>query len=136
MKKKCCYIEYDKERALSVYHTCLEIMKQVRHINIVEIFHAASKCPSPRFWVSEERAIYVLRKMLFNNDRLLYMHPSKRNMFYAILYACVRIRKEYGYTLNNSIRLAIYEEAPSYFLSPNSIKTIYYHYKNGKQPIF
>lgn len=130
MKKKCCYIEYERERAMSVYNTCLEIMKHVRHINIIEIFHAAAKYPSPRFWVSEERAVSVLRKMLYEDDRLLYMHNTKREMFYALLDTCIRLRKEHGYTLNNTIRLAVYEEAPSYFLTPNSIKTIYYAHKN------
>lgn len=133
MKKKNCTIEYEGERARWIYHACRKAMKELQIINVIDMFRLAVNYASPRYWVSEDRALYVLRRML-QGDRLTYMRDSKRRMFYELFWRYIECRRK-GDSLSNCdiVRRIIYNQASSSFISPNSAKSIYYNYiKNEK----
>lgn len=133
MKKKFSTIEYEEERAMEVIRACREVMKNVRHINVLSIFSVAVNQPSPRYWVSEERAIYVMRKML-RGDTLLYMRQTKRSMFYELFWRFIEDkRKQENASVCNIVRAIIYKPASSFFITSASAKAIYYKYKDGKK---
>jgi hypothetical protein len=132
MKKKFSTIEYEGERAREVIHTCRETMKKVKHINVLDIFAEAVKQPSSRYWVSEDRAIYVMRRMLRGDD-LSYMRQTKRKMFYELFWRFIECkRKHEDAGVCNIVRKIIYTPASSFFLTSASAKAIYYKHKDEK----
>ena len=132
MKKKFSTIEYEGERAREVIHACRETMKKVKHINVLDIFAEAVKQPSSRYWVSEDRAIYVMRRMLRGDD-LSYMRQTKRKMFYELFWRFIECkRKHEDAGVCNIVRKIIYTPASSFFLTSASAKAIYYKHKDEK----
>lgn len=87
----------------------------------------AVEAPAPRFWVSEVRALTVIRRMLAGEDVTAGMNPEKKEMYLEI---CRRVRKamkeETGLKLADAVFDVVNNPAPRSYLSVERAKKIIY----------
>lgn len=119
--------EFYFDRMDAIMRVYDQIISQSSHIIMPEVYNQISQAPAPRFYVSDERALAVI-KLLAKGDPLNQMNPLKAQMF--------RDLANIVNTLPNSIPLvdritqAIHHPAPSFYLSPGSIKIMVCKYRN------
>ena len=123
MKKSGCYFYLEKERnkdLLSAFNRLYEISDTVNSEFYIRLSHS----PAKRFWVSEERASIVLARME-RGDELDEMIPSKRRMFHDIyeVYTQAKEANPSG-SLFDLACIAVNSPAPSFYLTPKSMKEI------------
>lgn len=116
--------EFERQRNEDLYRAYRNAIADCRQIYVNELYIRIANSPSIRFWVSEERAAIVLSKML-KGDRLLYMRPLKREMFYAIFEEYTRLKSLYpDCNISELAFLAVRQPAPKFYLTPGSAKVI------------
>ena len=108
--------------------------------NVSDAINAMTRVPADRFYISEERAIAVLRKLSERELRnlregetridSLVKNPRKRAMLKEILSRvnCEMKRAESPIFLEDLIFGVIEKPAPAFYLSRASIRTILYGY--------
>lgn len=91
-----------------------------------EIFAEAAAQPCTRFWVSEERAILVMKQMM-RGESIETMNPKKQEMYREIYGRVCRImEREPGYSLIDATCEAVNSPAPEFYLTAKSAKVIIY----------
>ena len=126
MKHKGCKSDYtysrmkDIARAFREYYVKLGGYKQ----NIYDII-ARSK--SKRYWVSEERAKYVISR-IEKGDTLDSYRSTKRRMYFDIYVQYIESKLANPQLSNEEhIYRVIHSQANQFYLEPSAIKA--YHYK-------
>lgn len=124
MKKKGSKFEYERERDDALFNAYRTALSQCTRVKKVEIYRVVARMPSPRFWVSPERATIVISRML-RGDELHYMTPLKRKMFREIYDRYVdEFQKRPEESVYNIVFDIVHQQAPSFYLTPGSVKTI------------
>lgn len=127
MKHKGCKSDYsysrmrDIARAFSEYYEKLGGYKK----NIYEII-ARSK--SKRYWVSEERAKYVISR-IERGDKLTEYRSTKRRMYFDIYVAYIDSKlNNPSLSTNEHITRIIHSPANQFYLEPSAMKAYHYQY--------
>lgn len=125
MKKNCC--EFISERNENLRR---EFYLRVfpGYPGVLALFEDIARIPAPRFYISEERAISLLcRKKRLGDSWGRGMVPSRRAMIDEIDRR-VRILRSFnpGLTLKEAVFRVVNSPAPSFYLTPNSIRSIIY----------
>lgn len=129
MKHHGCTSEYNRERGLDIVRAYHEHIASVAIIRTNDIFHTIVKMPSKRFWVSEERAAFVIRAIM-KGDKLLYMRSNRRAMFFDIYARYIKLHRLFPHRrLIELVSIIIHQCAPRFYLTPNSAKVYFYRYK-------
>lgn len=133
MKKKgnCC--DYKEERNLQLKKAFRDILRNPEVNDTKKIFEMVSKASAPRFFISEQRALNLLRSFRRTGSWPANMVPSRRAMMEEIHH---RVHKHLednpGEALSNAVFTIVNSPAPSFYLTPGSTKTILYNLlKNG-----
>lgn len=117
-------IDYEEERAhdlLAAYRGYLCACETVR---MSDVWAAVVEWPAARFYVSEDRAWRVVRRLL-KGGRLGRMGKERRAMFEEILRRVVKLRRREPHrTLRSLCREVVGQQAPRFYLSPSSAKAI------------
>lgn len=83
--------------------------------------------PSSRFWVEPERARDVISRIEKDPSSLNRMQPRRRRMYATLLHRYQTIRTEHpGLSKIDSVTMAIYSQAPEFFISPSTARGIIY----------
>lgn len=98
-------------------------------IRLPEVWERIANMPSSRFWVTEERAAVVIRKMM-RGDKLKNMRPLKKEMFDEI-YRQVRMlmATEPNMSLYECCVRVVNSPAPKFYMTPLSIRQTIYKIK-------
>lgn len=95
---------------------------------------AAAGKGAPRFWVSETRALTVVRRMLGGEDPTAGMYGGKREMYREIFRrVTAEIEKRPGEPLVSIVFDVVNSPAPSHYISPSRLRTIVYEEKKRRR---
>lgn len=129
MKHRGNNCEYRDERdadLLRAYHSFIVSSKV---IDIHKISEQVVSMPSSRFWISEERAAIVIRKIK-KGDNLSNMRPLLREMFMEIFHRVTSMEKAHPeLTFFDIIFHVVRQPAPKFYLTPESARVIMYKAK-------
>lgn len=84
MKKKNSRCEFASERSELLRRSYRESLARQSKISIAKAFQDAVEAPAPRFWVSEARAMRIIKMMLKGEKVLDGMHSKKQQMYEEI----------------------------------------------------
>lgn len=106
---------------LRAYFACLDSCK---HINMADVFIRVVNLPASRFWVSSSRAAVVVAAIM-RGDKLLYMRPNKREMFFEIHRIAMELKTKHPqWSLSRLVQCAVRSRAPKFYLSPGSARAL------------
>jgi hypothetical protein len=128
MKQFGSALEFTSQRNNAIMLAYRSQIKNVKRINVADVFDKVVNMPSPRFWVSEERASIVISDML-RGKSLNYMRPTKREMFQCIFRRfCVYRALFPNRTIISIVTEIVHQPAPKFYMSGASAQMIFYRY--------
>lgn len=121
MRKQNSILEFTYERQRDLIYAYRKLLRTRKQITS-DIYREVAESPSPRFWVSEERALYVIKAMI-EGKPLDDMRPLKREMFEEIYKRVMRMRKVFpDRPLPIILRKIIYMPAPKFYLDSETVR--------------
>lgn len=106
---------------MKVYH---RLICDCDYVNMPTIYAKVAESPSPRFWVSEERAAIVLASIR-KGDTLENMRPNNREMFRELYKRAQKVMRQHPrMTLLDVAFIVVRQPAPKFYLTPGSAKVI------------
>ncbi|MCD8266130.1 MAG: hypothetical protein LUC33_03140 [Prevotellaceae bacterium] len=90
-----------------------------------ELMRELALAPSPRFWITEERAADVMRQMRRGRWESSVHVCQRRRMFEEIKRRCERMMAA-GDDLRTAVRRVVNSPAPEFYLTEGSVRTILY----------
>lgn len=125
--------EYTKQRNADLISVYRRKLSECKTILLTDVLRETVNEQSKRFWVSEERAVGVVMKML-KGDTLKNMSPMKREMFTEIYRRVMEEKRQAPYkTITEIVTSIIDSPAPKFYLTPGSAKVIIHNIKKGKR---
>lgn len=104
---------------LRAYKEQLAISKG--NISLPEVAKNIANSPSKRFWISEERALKVMYRMMHGDD-LSDMKPTKRDMYQEIYRRFREYKQDHPSLTSKDIIFHVCNEpAPKFYYTPKSI---------------
>ena len=89
-----------------------------------DVFRCVVNMPASRFWVSSPRAAVVVANIM-RGDKLIYMRPNKREMFFEIHKRVLLLKKLHSdWSLPRLIEEVISCEAPKFYMAPGSARVL------------
>lgn len=138
MKKHGNRIDFTDERNLALVSLFRRKIREASLIDLDAIFLEISRTPAPRFFISEERALYLIRNFR-RTGRMRVEMPLRRRLMEDLLRVVGRLQSRTpDMSLTEAVYKAVNSPAPSYYLTPGSCRTIIYtNLKNGggKRPV-
>lgn len=114
---------------LKAYH---EHIINCNKIQLEKLWLTLANQKAPRFFVSEERAAIVVSKLL-KGENIEYMVTTRRDMFMEIYSRVQKLLKEKpNLPLLHCCRMVVYQNAPSFYMTPLSIRQTIYKAKRNK----
>lgn len=118
MRKKNSIAEFSSERSELLLKNFRISLAQQSQISIAKAFHFAANSPAPRFWVSEIRALKIIRRLLKGEDALEGMNPEKREMYLEIFRRVKDYKQKYPeMPLGDIVFEVVNSPAPKSYLS-------------------
>ena len=111
----CSFHEEREDAVLAVY-------QRLRgYLPCKTLYKAISESPSPRFWISEERAAIVYG-MLRDGKSMGRVLPRRRAMYTEICNRMTDVLKN-GHARNSyeAACIVVMQESPSFYMSPSAI---------------
>lgn len=130
MKHSGSVFPYARERGRELMRAFRTVLAGTHHIVMRNVFSEVVDMPCSRFWVSEERALCVIRTMM--DGRALLPSGEKRAM-YEELYARVAALRasHHDAPLRLLVAIAVNSPAPRFYLSPSQAKSIINRMRKG-----
>jgi hypothetical protein len=114
---------------LKAYRTCVA---QTPYIRLDEVGEKIVNSPSPRFWVSDERATAVVSAIMRGLPVLDTMRPTKREMFLEIYRRAMALRQLHPQRcLLEIISEVVNSPAPKFYMEPSSALERLFKIRNG-----
>lgn len=130
MKHKGSHFEYAKERDCDLMRAFNEALNERTDFSrdMDELYYIAVHKPSRRFWVSEERALYVIVQMLkgTNLDNCL---GNKKRMYAEILNRVTKLICDNRMTVGKAVAKVVSGPAPEFYITPYSAKIMIHKIK-------
>lgn len=124
MKNFGCKSEFHKERSLDLLRAYFLYLKSCSNISMKDVFKRVVDMPAARFWVSSSRAAVVLA-CIMRGDKLLYMRPNKREMFFEIHRRVMNLQRSHNnWSMPRLIETIIAQPAPKFYLAPGSARVL------------
>lgn len=136
MKKKCgSTFEYEAERNADLVRAYREqiarLYEEKDSTNLDEVFTRTASAPARRFYVTPERAAIVVQQ-IHKGLSIASMRPPRREMFMEIYSRVRALRQEKPqWSLARLCTAVVQQPAPSFYLTPKSVKVIIYKIKRG-----
>lgn len=133
MKKQGNTSDFIYDRNLDLHRSFMEVLRTSAGIPLRDMFAEAALRPSVRFWVSEGRASIVIGAMM-RGATLENMNAKRKEMFEEI-YRRVKMKMEADPDLcmTHAVTETIYEEAPEFYLTPESARSIIYRLRAARK---
>lgn len=132
MKSFGCVLAFTRERNAALLKAYREQVDSARFIKLSEIGRKIVDSPSPRFWVSEERAAAVISAIMRGKPVLDSMRPSKREMFEEIHRRVVKLKEKHpDWHLSELIYEVVNSPAPKFYMEASSALERLFKIRNG-----
>ena len=116
--------EYRDDRSRNLLEVFNRLFNSIPDARVDNVLMLTVNSPSRRFWVSEERALRVVRKME-HSLKPMPCNTLKREMYDEI---CRRVRNledvHPGWSLERRVGYVVNHEAPKFYLSKSSAHAI------------
>ena len=126
LNSKCDYIEARNENLRDEFFS---LLAKGEHSTINELFPQIAGKRARRFYINEERVLLLIRRYHRERKWPARMNARRRKMLQDILR---RVEILQAFNPKLSLSDAVYEvvnsEAPSFYLTPRSIRTLLYAY--------
>lgn len=131
MKHFGSIMNFTKQRNEDLERVFRKCILEAKKIVLSEIFAKVAESPSVRFWVSEERAVIVIKLMLANKP-LPPMRDNKKEMFLEIYGRFCNMRPKYPHlSIRELVSIIINQPAPKFYLTPRTVGEMIYRIKSG-----
>lgn len=132
MKSFGSILTFTRERNAALLKAYQHHISAVKTIRLKEIGHKIVNSPSPRFWVSEERAAAVVSAIMRGKPILNSMRPTKREMFQEIYRRVIALKKVHpDWTLCQLVSDVVNSPAPKFYMEPSSALERLFKIRNG-----
>ena len=132
MKPPGSIMAFTRERNDALLKTYRRLVAEADEIRLREIGEKLVNSPSPRFWVSEERAAAVVSAILRGKPVLDAMRPTKREMFEEIHRRVLALRSLHpAWNLSQLIFKVVNSPAPKFYMKPSSALERLFKIRNG-----
>lgn len=132
MKSLGAVMAFTNQRNQALLLAYRRIIRDVPFVSLAEIGELLVNSPSPRFWVSEERAAAVVSALLRNKPVLETMRPTKQEMFREIFKRVTDLRQQQpDWTLLQLVSVVINQPAPKFYMKASSAIERLYKIRNG-----
>ncbi len=132
MKSFGSILSFTRERNAALLKAYRQHIRTVRIVRLNEIGEKIVNSPSPRFWVSEERAAAVVSLIIRGKPVLDTMRPSKREMFLEIHRRVVALKKIHpDWTLSQLVFEVVNSPAPKFYMEASSALIRLFKIRNG-----
>lgn len=125
MKKKHSISDFSRHRADFLMTAFRDALVSQTRIDRKQIFGETAMTPAPRFWVSENRAAYIVGQYILGNNPLEKMYPEKRRMYEEILRRFFILRADRPLApMLELVAEIVNSPAPGSFISPARVESI------------
>lgn len=132
MKSFGSVLAFTQERNDALLKAYREQVGTTRFVRLNEIGEKIVNSPSPRFWVSEERAAAVVSAIMRGKPVLKMMRPTKRAMFEEIHRRVVALKKEHpDWHLCQLVFEVVNSPAPKFYMEASSALERLFKIRNG-----
>ena len=108
-------LSFTHERNAALLKTYRKHVNAADYVRLDEIGKKVVNSPSPRFWVSEERAAAVVSAIMRGKPVLETMRPTKREMFEEIHRRVVALKKQHpDWHLSRLVYVVVNSSAPKF----------------------
>lgn len=122
------FVDARNEEIMQAYH---RIVSSVPFIIRSDVMQLVADSPASRFWVSEERAAFVVKAMLAGRP-LPRMRDTKREMFNEIFRRFLLEREKCpDASVPELISIVIHQPAPKFYLTPRTVGEFIHRIKKG-----
>lgn len=116
--------EYHRERTRDLLRAYFRYLEACKHVSMPDVFRCVVDMPAARFWVSASRAAVVVASII-RGDKLHYMRPNKREMFFEIHRRVMELRRSCpDWSMPKLIEAVIAQPAPKFYLAPGSARVL------------
>lgn len=132
MKTPGSFLAFTAHRNDALLAAYRNIIRDIPFISLQDIGRKIADSPSPRFWVSEERACAVVSALLRGKPVLDSMRPSKREMFQEIFARVQALKLNHpNWQLCQLVSQVINSPAPKFYMEPSSALERLFKIRNG-----
>lgn len=132
MKSFGSILAFTRQRNLALMREYRRHIHAASQINLAEISRLVVNSPSPRFWVSEERAAAVVSAMMRGLPVLKPMRPTKREMFIEIHRRVIALKHQHPeWPLCLLASEVVNSPAPKFYMEPSSAMQRIFKIRNG-----
>lgn len=132
MKHYGSSLYFTRERNAALLKAYREQISTVSFVRLKEIAENIVNSPSPRFWVSEDRAFVVVSDIMRGKPVLETMRPTKREMFEEIHRRVVELKKKHpDWRLFQLVFKVVNSPAPKFYMEASSALERLFKIRNG-----
>lgn len=132
MKSFGSVLAFTQERNDALLKAYREQVSTTRVVRLNEIGEKIVNSPSPRFWVSEERAAAVVSAIMRGKPVLKMMRPTKRAMFEEIHRRVVALKVQHpDWHLCRLVFEVVNSPAPKFYMEASSALERLFKIRNG-----
>lgn len=132
MKSFGSVLSFTRERNAALLKAYREQIDAVGYVRLNEIVEKIVNSPSPRFWVSEERAAAVVSAIMRGKPVLETMRRSKREMFEEIHRRVVALKEVHpDWHLCRLVFEVVNSPAPKFYMEASSAQERLFKIRNG-----
>lgn len=132
MKSFGSILTFTRERNAALLEAYREQVNAAGFVRLNEIGEKIVNSPSPRFWVSEERAAAVVSAIMRGKPVLETMRPTKREMFEEIHRRVVALKKLHpDWYLCELVQEVVNSPAPKFYMEVSSALERLFKIRNG-----
>lgn len=121
----------DRDREL--HESFMHVLRTATDMPLRRMFGAAARRPASRFWVSEARAVTVISAMMRGCEPQR-MYARRREMYEELRRRVEeKMRRDPSLCLTHAVNEAVYEEAPEFYLTDESARSIIYRMRQKRR---
>lgn len=126
-------LTFTSERNEALLKVYKEHIGAASFVRLDEIGEKIVNSPSPRFWVSEERAAIIVSAIMRGKPVLETMRPTKREMFEEIYRRVIALKgKHPNWHLCRLVFEVVNSPAPKFYMEASSALERLYKIRNGR----
>lgn len=132
MKSFGSVLAFTRERNAELLKAYRKQIDAVDFVRLGEIGQKIVNSPSPRFWVSEERAAAVVSAIMRGKSVLDTMRPTKREMFQEIHRRVIALKEVHpDWRLSQLVCHVVNSPAPKFYMEASSAIERLFKIRNG-----
>lgn len=130
MRHKGCKDTFSGERDRALLREYHRLLAEADYVFLPNLLERLVMLPTERFYVSEERALLVVSRMM-RGDGLKGMRRSNQRKYLDIYERVCGVMKSEGLSLGEAVWRVVNSPAPCFYLTPQSAKVIISRKRRG-----